>query len=878
MITASLGRVSPSHKGEYNSSNIYTKLDIVSYLGSSYMVLKDTVGVTPVVGANYQLIAGAGTSTAITNLTVSTGAPGTAATVTPGGTALQRTYALRIPRGDKGLDGKDGATPQKAYTTEALMIADKASIPANTNVVVNNDPDKSKNAYYSYDGTEFTKSDFDPQGILTTVDVRLNQAVESASDYFQSQVAATIKANSEAYLATIPGTVNDAINNTAVEGGVLADTFVVVDGSLSQRTINRGLESIANLSTINNPKTGLRVYVKSYWASKNKGGNMFVYDASMPRNKHNGGSIIDPTKEWDGSREGWAFIDGYLPDVGVGVWGVDAESKLTAEVKAAILARGGDVGLGSHLNPTNFRTNQFILGGFLGKSDSTENGCWVAQTSELNFTMFGAVGDASYEVDGTDDSFAMIAAIRALPRKKAVLNIEPYYYTHGNGDIRNIVLHFNGIKDLTIKGNTACIQSHSNNLPVDSQVILRFDHVENARIYALNTDGRLDTRMVVGGDPNTNNDQHNVHVGSGCKDILFVACRADRAMMDGFYIYGDQHDMVAARTSDITFFECHANECYRQGSSLITGLGVKWLGGSYTNTGTCKDKVTGTQKGTSPMRGIDIEANNTTYLTRAEYLIDGCLLSGNRNAGASPSNNAYGTIQNCVVRDNLYIGILVEHNAKNSKIINNKFSNNANFDLWLDCTHPIKVMLNSFKTQSAPINATNLAAHDTTLAKVDIEHNIFEPADGEKKGGSCSFDFSDVNFSHNNLRNMSPTWVGGYSKFSYNHNTFTSTNAETTFAVQTWAGSGFKSIAGNTTTLVTGSLLGEGYVQANIDYSANNDTPTDPNSGLYEIHKGKFIWNQLGRVPFLEGTPTTDEVVIKVNNLIGEMITRGIMK
>ena len=62
MITASLGRVSPSHKGEYNSSNIYTRLDIVSYLGSSYMVLKDTKGVTPVVGANYQLIAGAGTN------------------------------------------------------------------------------------------------------------------------------------------------------------------------------------------------------------------------------------------------------------------------------------------------------------------------------------------------------------------------------------------------------------------------------------------------------------------------------------------------------------------------------------------------------------------------------------------------------------------------------------------------------------------------------------------------------------------------------------------------------------------------------------------------------------------------------------------------
>lgn len=172
---------------------------------------------------------------------------------------------MKGDKGDKGTDGRDGSYVQKAYKTYAGMVADKDSIPTDSNVVVNNDPDKDKNAYYTYDGTEFTKSDFDPQGILSTVDVRLNQAVESASEYFQSQVADTvdtavatsidnstvaynqaievtkgewadtlsttnadIKANSETYLATIPGTVNDAINNTAVEGGVLADTFVTV--------------------------------------------------------------------------------------------------------------------------------------------------------------------------------------------------------------------------------------------------------------------------------------------------------------------------------------------------------------------------------------------------------------------------------------------------------------------------------------------------------------------------------------------------------------------------------------------------------------------------------------------------------------------------
>lgn len=85
---------------------------------------------------------------------------------------------------------------------------------------------------------------------------------------------------------------NDAINNTAIEGGVLADTFVVVDGSLSQKTINKGLESIADLSTIKNPKNGLRVYVKSYHAGLGKGGGYFIYD-STKASINNGGTIIN---------------------------------------------------------------------------------------------------------------------------------------------------------------------------------------------------------------------------------------------------------------------------------------------------------------------------------------------------------------------------------------------------------------------------------------------------------------------------------------------------------------------------------------------------------------------------------------------------------
>lgn len=78
----------------------------------------------------------------------------------------------------------------------------------------------------------------------------------------------------------IENTIRSAIDTTVIENSPVSDALVSVDGSLSQRTINKGLESIADLSTIKNPKDGLRVYVKSYHAGLGLGGGYFTYDSS----------------------------------------------------------------------------------------------------------------------------------------------------------------------------------------------------------------------------------------------------------------------------------------------------------------------------------------------------------------------------------------------------------------------------------------------------------------------------------------------------------------------------------------------------------------------------------------------------------------------
>lgn len=656
------------------------------------------------------------------------------------------------------------------------------------------------------------------------------------------------------------------------------DASFVVDGDENQHDINkttvRVVDSIHKLLSTN--FRGHKVVrVSSYWPNSGKGGNTFVYDANMPRNKHNGGTIIDPTKAWDGSREQWASVDGYLPDVGVGVWGVDDESKLTTEVKQAILDRGGNLELGSGLNPTNFRTNQIKLGGFLGASTSTGFGCWVAQTKEISFTMFGAVGDAREDIDGTDDSFALLACVRALPKTGAVLNLENYYYTHGNGDIRNIVLHFMNFSNLIIKGNLASIQSHSNNLSVTSQAIMRFDYCKDVSVFCLNTDARLDTRMIVGGDPNTHNDQHNVHIGRGCKDITFFKCSANRAIMDGFYIYG-WGDSGKDSTQNITFYDCKAHYCYRQGSSHIEGLNIRYIGGSYSYTGTLPNPSGGT-KGAAPMSGIDIESNSTDYAARATYVVDGVSFIGNKQKGFIASLNSYGTVSNSEFIDNGYIGLQVEYNAKKIGIFKNDFLGNTNFELYIQATMPIDIAFNLFKSENTTINCVDISTLDSTRSSVDIYRNTFEAPEGVAKGGGCNFDFAGVNFHNNTQLNMDSIWVGGSKKFTYDNNTFETTNADTTKVIRTWSGAKFKSVTGNTSILTGGDLIGAGYTLANIDYMARNETNTNPNSVNFEIKKGKIIYNQ-STAPAPTAATTVAQLGDYVNQMRQELINQGIWK
>lgn len=154
-------------------------------------------------------------------------------------------------------------------------------------------------------------SEFVSKGASFTVTRRLAPTIHTLDYYLNIFDVATnniddqlllAKQRADATVSYIEQTVSNAIDNTVIDNSPLSDALVSVDGSLSQRTINKGLESIADLSTINNPKDGLRVYVKSYHAGLGKGGGYFTYDSSKSSVNDDGTVINGWVRQLDGSQ------------------------------------------------------------------------------------------------------------------------------------------------------------------------------------------------------------------------------------------------------------------------------------------------------------------------------------------------------------------------------------------------------------------------------------------------------------------------------------------------------------------------------------------------------------------------------------------------
>lgn len=118
MAKTSLGKVSVLPKGEYSSVIQYSRLDIVTYKGSSYICIKDSLGIEITNEEYWQLLAQKGD-------TGETGATGA--------------------KGDKGDAGKDFSI-YKTYPSISAMESDASNVPDGEFVLIASDVEDTDNA------------------------------------------------------------------------------------------------------------------------------------------------------------------------------------------------------------------------------------------------------------------------------------------------------------------------------------------------------------------------------------------------------------------------------------------------------------------------------------------------------------------------------------------------------------------------------------------------------------------------------------------------------------------------------------------------------------------------------------------------------------
>ena len=219
--------------------------------------------------------------------------------------------------------------------------------------------------------------------------------------------------------------------NVQAEAGAKgwADTLVAAGENLNQRQINDGLESVAQLAGIQNPRTGQRVYVKGYHAptlfvelNPYKGGNLFVYDATVSRSKHDGGTIIDPTKVF----------------------------------------------------PTDWKNRTQVNDWFLPSNTGT--GCWLAQyDGAVNVLWFGAMPDFSLGVDNS------IAINRALSVKNNIFLPSGNYIIHRPilTSKANVVIRGDGVDNTLITVENQYWQGTTYNGKTYNSAIVNTSGVDN---------------------------------------------------------------------------------------------------------------------------------------------------------------------------------------------------------------------------------------------------------------------------------------------------------------------------------------------------------------------------------------------------------------
>ncbi len=182
MAVKNLGKVAITPKGEFSEITTYQKLDVVTYLGSSYMALQESTGNLPTNTEYWQKIAEKGVNGE------------------PGKDGLN---------GTNGIDGKDG------ISVSSIIQTTTSSESGGTNIITATLSDGSTSTFNIMNGA---KGDTGKQGLQGEPGTNGTNGIDGQSATITVGSVTTLEAGSNATVTNV-GTETNAIFNFGIPKG-----------------------------------------------------------------------------------------------------------------------------------------------------------------------------------------------------------------------------------------------------------------------------------------------------------------------------------------------------------------------------------------------------------------------------------------------------------------------------------------------------------------------------------------------------------------------------------------------------------------------------------------------------------------------------------
>lgn len=270
---------------------------------------------------------------------------------------------------------------------------------------------------------------------------------------------------------------------------------------------------------------------------------------------------------------------------------------------------------------------------------------------------FGAIGDgASHPLSGLYGSLAAAQAI--YPHATALTDEVDWCALQAALDEvgEGVCLHFNGQyvvqarlslsnqSGFVLDGNGSTITARAGMAVGSGTQLMLITACTDFVMQGLSVDGNRAARVPA------ETTSHLLQL-TACKRFRLEGVRAVNGTTDGIYLNATSNADANTFCSDFAIVNCTADNCYRQGLSIINGYSGLVAGGSYTNS-----------NGTAPQAGIDIESNaGAAEPSNRAITLSGVTCTGNAGYGVqiSSEGNPYGvSIQGGYFADNDLGGII----------------------------------------------------------------------------------------------------------------------------------------------------------------------------------------------------------------------------